>query len=537
MSVAFENTSTDINPAGFSPTPTKINKICDGFLKIFHSLGRTTYFQNIITAYVCKSPPALEDALRVVAQLMHDSQSLAEKAAEHICFLSDVDKLYDNALGLYDLDLALLVIQQSPKDPREYLPFLQNLQKSSTLRRQFTIDDYLGRKTKALKWIHSLNSFDELISYTQKHSLYSAALSLYRYNPTEYTTLMHLYANHLESKSEYSSAALAYESISNFPKATSCYLSSGSTHWRQTLYCALSQTPPVSGSALTDLASSLYDALIYSKDYKSAAIIQLEYLSSVSAACHALCKGFFFAEAFHLCAFKQQPELLTAVIEPGLIEAFSSSTEILADCKAQLSAQVPRIRELRLKALTDPLAFYEGERVGSDQNIPDDVSIVPSSHLTTNNSLFTRYTGKDGDISTSGTVVSKATSRHRKKEERKRARGKKGSVYEEEYLVNSVERLIKRVESARDEIDRLIKGLVSRGMWDRARALHDALANMVIMCERIIPEVFSNRSVETDKNQYTQPTGTATLKECQEEISKRKDLPIVAPLKEFSLLA
>lgn len=34
---------------------------------------------------------------------------------EHICFLADVNKLYDNALGLYDLDLTLLVAQQSQK--------------------------------------------------------------------------------------------------------------------------------------------------------------------------------------------------------------------------------------------------------------------------------------------------------------------------------------------------------------------------------------------------------------------------------------
>jgi elongator complex protein 1 len=38
---------------------------------------------------------------------------MAEKLVEHICFLADVNQLYDYALGLYDLDLALLVAQQS----------------------------------------------------------------------------------------------------------------------------------------------------------------------------------------------------------------------------------------------------------------------------------------------------------------------------------------------------------------------------------------------------------------------------------------
>ena len=47
--------------------------------------------------------------------MLDDDAELAEKAVEHICFLADVNKLYDSALGLYDLDLALLVAQQSQK--------------------------------------------------------------------------------------------------------------------------------------------------------------------------------------------------------------------------------------------------------------------------------------------------------------------------------------------------------------------------------------------------------------------------------------
>ena len=39
----------------------------------------------------------------------------AEKAVEHICFLADVNRLYEHALGLYDLELTLLVAQQSQK--------------------------------------------------------------------------------------------------------------------------------------------------------------------------------------------------------------------------------------------------------------------------------------------------------------------------------------------------------------------------------------------------------------------------------------
>jgi elongator complex protein 1 len=45
---------------------------------------------------------------------------LTDKAAEHICFLADVNQLYDTSLGLYNLDLALLIAQQSQKASNSY---------------------------------------------------------------------------------------------------------------------------------------------------------------------------------------------------------------------------------------------------------------------------------------------------------------------------------------------------------------------------------------------------------------------------------
>jgi elongator complex protein 1 len=48
--------------------------------------------------------------------MMTESQDpLTDKAAEHISFLADVNQLYDTSLGLYNLDLTLLIAQQSQK--------------------------------------------------------------------------------------------------------------------------------------------------------------------------------------------------------------------------------------------------------------------------------------------------------------------------------------------------------------------------------------------------------------------------------------
>ncbi|CAG8976503.1 hypothetical protein HYALB_00006000 [Hymenoscyphus albidus] len=525
----------------FAQPVSKINRICDAFLEVLKTRTATN-LQNIITANVCKSPPALEDGLMVVAQLMEKDESMADKAVEHICFLADVNRLYENALGLYNLDLALLVAQQSQKDPREYLPFMQKLQEMTPLpRRRFGIDDYLGRNAKALTHLHELDTFDELQTYTQKHDLYEAALSIYRYTPDRHAILTGLYAKYLESKSSFKEAALAYESLQNYTSATSCYLSSGPQQWRETLFCALSQTPPISSQALEDIATNLTEALTESRDHHAAGIIHLEYLSSIPNALRSFCTGYYFADALHLIAQKRIPELLEEVIDPGLASALASSTELIAECKAQLLAQVPRIRELRAKALADPLAFYEGER-GGDGEIPDDISVAASSRISTNRSLFTRYTGKQS-IGTAGTGVTRATSKNKRREERKRARGKKGSVYEEEYLVASVGRLITRVESVRDEISRLVEGLIRRGMWERARAIEAAVAEVVGMCKACVPEVYGvegptggNGEVVVGREEEWKPTGGDAVLAESLAAARRKEAPDVGDFERLSLL-
>jgi elongator complex protein 1 len=54
-------------------------------------------------------------ALRVIADLKDKNSELVPRAVEHICFLADVNRLYDEALGLYRLDITLLIAQKSQK--------------------------------------------------------------------------------------------------------------------------------------------------------------------------------------------------------------------------------------------------------------------------------------------------------------------------------------------------------------------------------------------------------------------------------------
>lgn len=537
----------DVLASASKGTPSKVNAICDSVLK--HLQARKDVaganLQNIITANVCKNPPALEDGLLVVSELMQEDETLAERAVEHICFLQDVNKLYEHALGLYNLDLALLVAQQGQRDPREYLPFIQDLHTLPELRRKFAIDEHLGRREKAIQHLHALNVFDEVQSYTVKYSLYQTALRLYRYDAERHRVLTDLYAAYLESRSKHREAGLAYESLNNFARATACYRAAGAACWRECLYTAQQQNPPLSESTFSDLATALAEALWEAKDYSSAATVHLEYLDSIEQAVRCLCKGYHFADAMRLVVRRNRADLLEPSVDAGLADALSSSTEFLADCKAQLRAQVPRIAELRRKAIEDPLAFYEGERPSALADIPDDVSVA-SSRATTSASLFTRYTGKQGSVGTLGSNVSRATSKNRKREEKKRARGRKGTVYEAEYLVNSVRRLVERVEASKGEAERLVFGLMRRGMAERARAVEVLMDEVVEASRAAVAEVFGEPEQEqqqggeegsgmaTDYENMSGPDGV--LAASLEAANTRQVAPVITAFPKLSLL-
>ena len=162
------------------PYGSKVNRVCDHFLQALVDRP-PKHLQNILSANLCKCPPDVEAALLRIARVRKDRSDHVDLMIEHICFLTDVNKLYDSALGLYDLELTLLIAQQSQKDPKEYLPFLRNLQSMSDLRRRYSIDDHLGRYSKALHHLCELDAFDDVKSYVLKHVLYTWALAFYRY--------------------------------------------------------------------------------------------------------------------------------------------------------------------------------------------------------------------------------------------------------------------------------------------------------------------------------------------------------------------
>jgi elongator complex protein 1 len=483
----------------------KVNRVCDAFLSVLKP-KISKYIRNIITTHVCKRPPDLISALELVGSLRRTDAIKAEEAVSHLCFLSDVNRLYDTALSLYDLPLTLLVAQQAQRDPREYIPFLQSLNALPQLQRNFRIDDHLRDYAKALESLHALTAHEDVEAYTIKHALYPEALKLYRYDVEHLTAITRLHASYLTSQSCHLASAIASESVSDYALASSSYSKCSPPRWREALHCTSMIHPSISTSQLHTLALKLATALTEEqRDYRSSSQIHTDYLHDIPTSARLLCKGSYFAESLRLLSLNNLTALIPDIIDTSLAEKSGELTELIADCRAQLSAQIPRIKELRLKKAEDPLAFFGGDPAaivdGAEGDIPDNISLAPTNASTLGGqSLFTRY-GNGSNISTrfGGTVasnMSRKTSKTRRREERKRARGKKGSVYEEEYLVASVRRLVEKVNGLHDEVRRLVEGLLRRGMRNRSEAVEEAVRGIVKECERAVREVWGTMGGE-----------------------------------------
>jgi elongator complex protein 1 len=361
---------------------------------------------------------------------------------------------------------------------------------------------------------------------------------MYQYDNVRLKEIMQLYADYLRSTNKHKDAALAYEYLGDHASAWPCYRAANL--WREALSSATLADVP--SSELETLASSLVDDFAESKDYFAAATITLDYFSDTASAARLLCRGAHFAEAVRIVVLRKQPNLITEVIDPGLIERSADMTEFLADMKGQLLAQVPRLQELRTKKAEDPMAFFEGIMDGGDANIPDNISLAPTD-TTSGGTFMTRYTNQTGTVNTQAT---RKTSKNKRREERKRARGKKGTVYEEEYLTNSIERLIERINSMQDEIDRLIEGLVKRGMRERADAVSNAVQEVIEGCRGAVKEMYSpateGAAVAAEgpvgvEGEMLKPTGAdATLWDSMQEVGKKREPPVVKAFARLSLL-
>ncbi|KAL2896976.1 Elongator complex protein 1 [Bienertia sinuspersici] len=276
----------------------------------------------ILTTLARNDPPALEEALariKVTREMelsgssdqRRTSYPSAEEALKHLLWLSDADAVFQAALGLYDLNLAAIVALNAQRDPKEFLPFLQELERLPTLLMQYRIDLHLKRYEKALKHIvcageayHS-DCMDLLKDQPQ---LFPLGLHLFT-DPLKRNQIYEAWGDHLVNEKSFEEAATTFLCCFCLEKALKSYHACG--HWSGVLTVA--GLLKLDKEEVLKLAQELCEELQALGKPGEAAKIALEYCGDVNFAISLLISAREWEEALRIAFMHRNDNLITEV--------------------------------------------------------------------------------------------------------------------------------------------------------------------------------------------------------------------------------
>lgn len=193
----------------------KVEYICECLCRVMEQTTdpklQAQYRLPILTAYVKLGK--LEQAMQVIWKQKSNSAQIAEQMLKYLLYLVDVNVLYNIALGTYDFGLVLFVAQHSQKDPKEYLPYLNELKSLPQDYCRFKIDAHLKRNERALGHLIACGKAheDETMEFIKQHTLYGKALVSCPPNSEFHRRVCIAYADHLRSNAHLETASLMYQ--------------------------------------------------------------------------------------------------------------------------------------------------------------------------------------------------------------------------------------------------------------------------------------------------------------------------------------
>ncbi|KAJ3312662.1 hypothetical protein HDV04_002804 [Boothiomyces sp. JEL0838] len=465
---------------------SKINTICDVIRSSLEKVDKDFYCFSILTTDAKKSPPALEDAMARILQIkVEQSVDSADTALKYLIFLVDVNKLFDVALGMYDFSLVLMVAQHSHKDPREYLPFLSNLQKMESNYQKFSIDDHLGKKVKALKHLAMCGDerFEELLKYIQKHDLYQNALFLYENGTPQYLTIVKAFATSLFDSRRFEESATLYTLAGDTENALSAYMLA--LKWKEALTAALALNYQIDS-----YAKELIEGLLEIRKHKEASTIYAEYLNDPVLSIETLVAGGYYTDAILLAQKTSHSRLVKEVIQPAILSHGNTFLQELKEIYETFEKQTIRLRQVRIeKTKKIEIQGEIDERLDNIDMFSDTASMATTqmtgNTARTGRTNYTFLTGMTGASTKTG-----KTGRARRKLARKRAAGK-DIFFEDEFLMKALKSAVEKVNLLSIDISLQLHTLISQGYMDLAKRIQLQFKAIMDLMKLHMNEIFN----------------------------------------------
>ncbi|KAJ1962686.1 putative elongator complex protein 1 [Dipsacomyces acuminosporus] len=391
----------------------KTTGICRKLRPVLQATGDAKFMPTILTTFMCEKPPNISSALQLLAPLSIDER---DSALTYLLFLSDVDSVYNAALGLYDLPLALLVAQRSQRDPREYLAALGSLNALPNEEyRRFRIDAQLGRNSLALE--HLFASYLEVCSDTGKqfkseaelwseiaefvgeHALFEQAVGMLA-GHQRFGDLCLQLGNYQAAKKEWGQAASSYL-LGNAPaQAVDAFVQA--KDWRAALATASSPESGLSVQAIHGVATKASATLADHHLFFDAATVLLDYTEEDESAVELFVKGGHWQESIRTSLLRGRADLIETTIKPGLMDAYQNIAPFLVRLEVTIGDETSLCGGTLVDKTTVITAAHCVEKSDSKQTMSVDVYYGSNSadnkkHVTSKEDKITMHPKYDKD--------------------------------------------------------------------------------------------------------------------------------------------
>ncbi|PIM98416.1 IkappaB kinase complex, IKAP component [Handroanthus impetiginosus] len=425
----------------------------------------------ILTTLARSSPPALEEALSrikviremelsTVADPRRVSYPSAEESLKHLLWLSDSEAVFEAALGLYDLNLAAIVALNSQRDPKEFLPLLQELECMPMHFMQYNIDLKLQRYESALRHIVSAGEpyYEDCMNLMKKvPELYPLGLQLIG-DPHKRQRILEDWGDHLNATKCFEDAAITYLCCFRLEKALKAYRAYG--NWAAVL--SVAGLMKLGKDDLLQLALELCEELKALGKPGDAAKILLEYCGDVDNGISLLIDARNWEEALRI-AFLHRRDDLILVVKNASLECATMLIGEYNEGIEKVGKYLTRYLAVRQRRLLLAATITLDER---SMGCLDDETASQASSNFSGMSAYTTGTRKGSNASTSSTST-KVKGRVR---QRNRGKIRAGSPDEEMALVEHLKGM-SLAEGAKCELKSLLISLVMIGEEDTARKL------------------------------------------------------------------
>ncbi|KYM98961.1 Elongator complex protein 1 [Cyphomyrmex costatus] len=457
--------NTKSNENNDNKTINKVDKICKLLRDVMEKRhDADSLIQPILISLVKNQQRlGLENALSKIKQVrtleesqkltLHKSSVSAYEALKYLLHFVNIDVLYDTALGMYDFELAMFIASKSSKDPKEYIPFLNNLKKLNTNYMKYSINVYLKRYESALEFLSKEPvKFEECLDFIHSQKLYKMAMKLFKKNTIEHKKVAAIYGEFLSSEQKYSEAGMMFYRSGDLDKALKAF-SMSNDNWEDVI--TILKEMKLSSVDLHERYMVLVEHLKAGRKYEHAVVILKEYLNDIEEAVAVLCEGRIWKHAIRITIDAQRLDLNETHIKPGVKEHAEHVISQLSKMKTDFLSHKSRLAVVRteMKAKQAQLLhekIYDDEPE-SNKEIPDSISDTIS--------IVDSVSSRMSQLSISSSK-SYRSSKNRRKQARKLLNLKEGSMFEDLSLIHALYQITSNAYKDRDEWYQLMQVLI-----------------------------------------------------------------------------